>query len=946
LTTVGDAVNTDWLLYESILPEGTQYIAIHYNTGNNANELYIDDITIHYAHQLTASVSHYHDYGTTPVAAIAPENAYVIHNESKEVTITIEDPAYDLYALLMTVGGEEPIDITDAATQTGNVYSYMVNNITEDTHVEAVIKVKDFTLNFTVQSGKGEVNGVFYDATTTPQTFQQTVNYEYSFMLDPDYGYVVEDLIIDGVSVGTSEQYDFEHIVADHQVDIYFAPGTFIITTEVVEGEGSISQGDTFVFDPDYVFDFEVEANEDAGFRIAYITIDDQVIPGTIGAELLSYNGSIPAPIGENHSIKAYFGNVSIIYTIHSGNGYIENMPNVVTVTDEPEIIQIWSVAGTDHLAYFSPDIGYQIGQVLINGVDFNTIDEYLFENVTEAQYVDIYFERKTYTITTQTYGNGTIIPGDTSFLFDPDYVYEYTILPDEGYNISSILINGDTVEFTDPEIFTGTLENIIENYLIEAYFTIKQFTVTATAHEGGSINPEGTAVYDWNSSPEYTATPSEGYYISEILLDGEPQTIDDNQLWSYTFTNINADHTIEVTFDRLAYTITVVQGENGTISPGTSSVYWGESMSFTITPGLGYLIENVIVDGVNMGAISNYTFTDVREPHTITASFEIRTFTVTAIQPENGTITPAGVTTVNYNENATYTITPNVGYEIISITVNGIAVAGSFDDEGVATYTISGITENKEITATLIPRTYTITVENTENGTITPGTSVVEHGEAISFTITPAPRYEIARLIIDGNDTTPEPTYTFTNVTANHTIRAEFILTPCEKPSNLYAGDITHESAILHWDDIGAESYIVEYKAIDAPYFNAAIATTNQYAYTNLLEQTTYVWRVMAVCEIGYESEWTELSTFTTLESSIRDNALSQISVYAHQNHVNIVNEAGIAIKQIDIFDIYGRQIYRGKTSESREVITLSVTSGTYMVRLVTNQGVGIYKV
>ncbi|MDD5142911.1 hypothetical protein [Methanoregula sp.] len=52
-------------------------------------------------------------------------------------------------------------------------------------------------------------------------------------------------------------------------------------------------------------------------------------------------------------------------------------------------------------------------------------------------------------------------------------------------------------------------------------------------------------------------------------------------------------------------------------------SVPVGESRTFTITPNSGYKIEDVLVDGVSQGAISSYTFSNVRADHTIWATFK-----------------------------------------------------------------------------------------------------------------------------------------------------------------------------------------------------------------------------------------------------------------------------------------------------------------------------------
>ena len=69
--------------------------------------------------------------------------------------------------------------------------------------------------------------------------------------------------------------------------------------------------------------------------------------------------------------------------------------------------------------------------------------------------------------------------------------------------------------------------------------------TITATAGEGGSIDPSGTVQINDGKSKTFTITPDEGYFLSDVKVDGEsigPKT-------SYTFTNVKADHTITAEF-------------------------------------------------------------------------------------------------------------------------------------------------------------------------------------------------------------------------------------------------------------------------------------------------------------------------------------------------------------------------------------------------------------
>lgn len=72
------------------------------------------------------------------------------------------------------------------------------------------------------------------------------------------------------------------------------------------------------------------------------------------------------------------------------------------------------------------------------------------------------------------------------------------------------------------------------------------------------------------------------------------------------------------------SYTIKAIAGENGMISPSdTVKVRKGSHQTFTITPHNGYTVSDVKVDGQSIGAVTTYTFENVKKSHTIEAFFE-----------------------------------------------------------------------------------------------------------------------------------------------------------------------------------------------------------------------------------------------------------------------------------------------------------------------------------
>jgi hypothetical protein len=87
---------------------------------------------------------------------------------------------------------------------------------------------------------------------------------------------------------------------------------------------------------------------------------------------------------------------------------------------------------------------------------------------------------------------------------------------------------------------------------------------------------------------------------------------------------------------EKPTYTITATAGEGGSISPsGEVVVNEGEDKTFTITPNQGYQILDVKVDGISIGVVSSYTFTNVTSNHTISASFTQEGMPIIEIEPE-----------------------------------------------------------------------------------------------------------------------------------------------------------------------------------------------------------------------------------------------------------------------------------------------------------------------
>jgi len=328
----------------------------------------------------------------------------------------------------------------------------------------------------------------------------------------------------------------------------------------------------------------------------------------------------------------------------------------------------------------------------------------------------------------------------------------------------------------------------------------VPTFTVTATASTGGTLTPAGVSTVQSKSNIVYTYKPSTGYIVSSLTIDGAKQSTVSSTGGTYTFPSITSNHTIAVAFAIPTYPIQATTGPNGTVTPlGVTTVNSGGSQVYTIKPNTGYKVYSVTVDGTNITTVPStggtYTFQNVTVAHTISAIFQNLSYTVTATAGANGTITPSGTATLAYGTSPTYTIKPNTGYQVATATVNGVNV--TVPSSG-GTITLQNISASYTIAVTFKPVTVTVTATANANGTITPsGVSMYNYGNSTTYTIKPNTGYVISGVTIDGVTATGVVntggwSYTFSNLTTNHLIVANFAKTYTVTASATSNGTIT----------------------------------------------------------------------------------------------------------------------------------------------------------
>ena len=310
----------------------------------------------------------------------------------------------------------------------------------------------------------------------------------------------------------------------------------------------------------------------------------------------------------------------------------------------------------------FTPDQGYQLASVKVNGRTASVTGNVLTLTMDQSYAVSAVFEK---------------IPDVPTVMFENDFEsVTGDSFPFHGWTLKGVNPNGYTwKQYTyynwkslgndtkhayisddwnggpqdewliSPSVnLSGTRDGVL--YFDYAYgiYGIKNKTFTATVEASTDGGQTWTPI--WNFQDSYTGQETSGYALAgsaEVKVPAQ-YAVDGVQ---FAFRYVNTTHdTAPLAVDNVKlmavedgpvaqkYTITATAGEGGSITPaGEVSVKEGASQTFTITASEGYAIADVLVDGQSVGAVDSYTFENVTANHTIAAVF---TRTASDVQFDN----------------------------------------------------------------------------------------------------------------------------------------------------------------------------------------------------------------------------------------------------------------------------------------------------------------------
>jgi subtilisin family serine protease len=345
-----------------------------------------------------------------------------------------------------------------------------------------------------------------------------------TFAIQPsDDCHVIQDVEVDGASVGPTPSVTFINVTADHTLHATFSSlGSFTIQAGAGAG-GTISPGGVSTVECGGSLRYAVTPN--ACYGVSAVRVD-----GLSAGSVPSYTFT---NVRANHSIEATFHALGpfTINTVANPGGAIDPRGTIVVP------------CGGSQRFTIVPDTCHAIQDVLINGVSRGPISTFKFNNVSSNHTIQARFgARGPYTIGASAGAGGTIVPSGFAVVACGDSQSYAIAASDACHAIQSVKVDG----IDRGPISSYRFASVTANHLIQATFMARgPFTIDARAAPGATIVPGGMSSVACGENLSYAFSASdECRAIADVQVDG----VSIGAPAEYTFIDVRNNHTIAVT--------------------------------------------------------------------------------------------------------------------------------------------------------------------------------------------------------------------------------------------------------------------------------------------------------------------------------------------------------------------------------------------------------------
>ncbi len=402
------------------------------------------------------------------------------------------------------------------------------------------------------------------------------------FTIEPDPGYIVDSVVVDGVNIDPVTEYTFTHVTIDHTIHAAFRLLTLV--------DGLVAY---------YPFNGNVNdesGNGHHGINHGATTSTDRF--GRTDSAFL-FDGNAYIDLGTDSALNLTNGFILTAWMKDGGGAGIKN------------ILARWDILeGVNERTY---GVGLQHSNrpyaiVSRDGTDYGSVTVEGGSPLNEDEW---YFVAATYDLSTmKLYVDGDLVASHAQS--------GIMVSPNTRLGIGATI--GRPGDDTSGGLFNGVIDDIrIYNYLIteslldslyhEGGWPLPGHTIYASSGPHGSITPAGPVVVPFGADRTFSIIPDSGYVVESLLVDGDP--VDSTS--SYTFADVTADHSIHAVFGGSHF--------NTKVGLTVTQDIYSKTLYFGAASGAAYGIWGVDPDAGTIDASEG----EIELPPTVSGVFDAR---------------------------------------------------------------------------------------------------------------------------------------------------------------------------------------------------------------------------------------------------------------------------------------------------------------------------------
>lgn len=349
---------------------------------------------------------------------------------------------------------------------------------------------------------------------------------------------------------------------------------------------------------------------------------------------------------------------------------------------------------GADVTFTVTPDENYSVKSFKVNNDEkqLNDSNQVVVKMVEGGLTVSAEFEINSAAVTITQANHGSISADKSTAKIGENVTF--TVAPEANYVVSSFKVNDADVALDGNN--QAVVVMVAGGLNVTASFELGSGTVTIGAVEHGAVTADKMTA-KIGEDVTFKITSDTGYDVSSFKVNGsdvdyvtKEDSTTGKTYWEAKVKMVSGGLTVTAEFKLGVYPIEWDTPAHGTIAveSGKTQATYGEEVKFIFTPETGYEIKYLTINDEQVQASDNtYTTTMGEYGLFVNVQFGLENETITVNAGEHGTIEHKNKVDDSqnyfYGDTAVVTVTPNEGFMIETITVDGKVIEVPEDKKG-----------------------------------------------------------------------------------------------------------------------------------------------------------------------------------------------------------------------------------------------------------------------